>query len=244
MTHPPHHRDEQGNILFLILLAVVLFAALSYAVTSSTRGGGKDASAETYIAYTSEMLNYVTLLEQTVTRLQLSNGCTDRQISFETPGSSDYTNSLTPADGRCKLFDPAGGGMALQTVNDKLLISDAEALATSWGASFGTGSRGKHVFPNQVYVPNIGGTSDCTNGACRSLVVGFAWVKKEACDAINAKLGITSGTGGYPIGGLTDFFKGTFTAAGQVANTNSNRTACVYNTTAYGNAFIHVLKLR
>lgn len=48
--------DQRGNVLFLILLAVVLFAALNYAVTSSMSGGGKNASDERYRLLASQLI--------------------------------------------------------------------------------------------------------------------------------------------------------------------------------------------
>jgi len=79
-------RRTRGNILFLILLAVVLFAALSYAVTSSMRGGGRDASSENLQAGAAAISQYVALLRIEVQRLMLMNDCKVENIDWR-----DYT---------------------------------------------------------------------------------------------------------------------------------------------------------
>ena len=65
---------QRGNILFLILLAVVLFAALSYAVTQGMRGGGKDAGPEKFKTLASQILQNVSLMENTMMRAMTVNG--------------------------------------------------------------------------------------------------------------------------------------------------------------------------
>src|SRR5690606_535896 len=75
-------KTERGNILFLILLAVILFAALSYAVTSSMRGGGKDASEESLQLAASDMLQWLASLDAAVMRMHLGGGYAYEDISF------------------------------------------------------------------------------------------------------------------------------------------------------------------
>ncbi len=101
---------ERGNILFLILLAVVLFAALSYAVTSSMRGNGKDASAEKAQLDQSVLDNFQAEMDGALLRLKTTGGCTDAQISYETPAGANV-NSNAPADKHCHVFSPLGAGV-------------------------------------------------------------------------------------------------------------------------------------
>ena len=104
---------KRGNVLFLILLAIALFAVLSYAVTQSSRSSGRDAAAENAITDAAQITQYATLVEQTVTRLRLSNGCRDTQISFAADSDGDgnwydadddYHNPNAPSDFSCHVF--------------------------------------------------------------------------------------------------------------------------------------------
>lgn len=108
-------KRQRGNILFLILLAVVLFAALSYAVTQSTRGSGNDASNEKVQAQAAELMNYFASIDLGVQRMLTTGGIKDYELNFfyQTAGnyvfgSLDNTNCT---ESRCRVFDPAGGGV-------------------------------------------------------------------------------------------------------------------------------------
>ncbi|MEM9470135.1 MAG: hypothetical protein AAF988_08225 [Pseudomonadota bacterium] len=111
------NKAESGNVIVIILLAVGLFAALNYAFTSSSRtssGFISDAQAE---AYASEIIAYGNEVKQAVKRLQL-RGCSDTEISFENNVVSGYTNSNSPTDNSCHIFDVAGGGLNWKNQNN------------------------------------------------------------------------------------------------------------------------------
>jgi len=156
-------KNEAGNALFLILIAVALFAALSYAVTQSGRGGG-NVDRETALIAASQMTQYAAGLRTTVTRMVIT-GTPANSLEFETTtGASD------------EVFDSAGGGAIEQDppANVASAATTYEYLvpatdSTGWYI-VGIGGDGPDVF--MVTDPTIGLTDN-------------------VCDEINRGLGIT-----------------------------------------------------
>jgi len=101
--------SQFGNALFLILIAVALFGALSYAVTQSSRGGGDITKEQQRLdtAVTQQCAGYVERGEQV---LRLLNGCETSELSYELP-SGGNENVVAPSDKSCHLFDAAGAGL-------------------------------------------------------------------------------------------------------------------------------------
>lgn len=112
-------KTERGNILFLILLAVVLFAALNFAVTSSMRGGEKDSSLENYEIAASAYLQYFSLIDTAVLRMTLNQNITPENISFvhdsyhfgNSVSLSAWMHNPSCVTVNCRVFDPGGGNV-------------------------------------------------------------------------------------------------------------------------------------
>ncbi len=232
---------ERGNILFIILLAVVLFAALSYAVT----GGGRvseDQRISTEKAQTvaSQIVNYTALLENTVQRLRITNECSDAQISFQNSVVSGYTSG---APTKCKVFDPAGGGMAWQTPDPSWLISQSDANAQSAaGVDYGI-----YNIPTEVCVLGMGTGSCDSSAGTKDMIIALKYLNKKVCDAINDKLGISPPPSDNCYAGANGSkYVGTFFNGGQyICNaTRGMSTACVDTQGRTGYTYYRVLWAR
>lgn len=237
-------RKIRGNILFLILLAVALFTALTYAVISSIRGGGKDASSESATTSAAQLVQYATLMEQTVQRLMLVNDCKETQLSFQYDENNDglltsggdptYYNPNNPSNYRCFIYHPDGGNLHRETPSAALTTKNRDYVVM-----------GRH------FVNNIGTT--CIQDTCTDLVLTLRNVPDDLCRAINR---LANGLNSIPQEDDNNFpslsFKGAFgPRADEIAATgvlNSASTGCVYadgvGSTGFGNAFFHVLLAR
>lgn len=96
-------KNKSGNILFLILIAVALFAALSYAVTGSNRTTGNTVESEKAKLSQGEIDSYLASVETGKNRLLLINGCAS--INYTPPADQ------VAADRSCHIFHPDGAGV-------------------------------------------------------------------------------------------------------------------------------------
>lgn len=105
----PFH-PERGSALIFILLAIVLFAALSYAI-SRDDSGIRNLSQEKIRLLASEIIDTGNRFSESASRMRL-HGIKDTQISFEYSGN--FINAAC-TDDSCKVFAFDGGGMEWET---------------------------------------------------------------------------------------------------------------------------------
>jgi len=179
---------QRGNVLFIILIAVFLFASLSYAVTQSSRGGGKNLEEENRQLATSQILQFASTVQQAVLRLTLINGCNDLQISFENFEVPIYFNANAPSDKRCHVFHPSGGGVSYVKPPSGVNVNTAGA---SNGYVFE--DHAPYYFAGQTCIAGIGKGSgpDCRQGdpSNMELMIFLPIASLDLCREINKRVG-------------------------------------------------------
>ena len=231
-------RSESGNVLFLILIAVALFAALSYVVTQSTRSGGGSTEREKNILSSAQMTQYPTALRTSIIRLVLG-GVGIENVKFNAPGAFGASTNA-------EVFHPQGGGATYQAAPAELMNGGL--------------AQGVWVYNADFEVPGIG--LDGSGG--NDLIAFLPNVSTGVCLQVNEELGLgvsacTAGdlTGGIPempnsTAGLANTMTGSyvFPTADQVdidgpasCATVFDRQAsgCFYDVTGVRNVFYSVL---
>lgn len=159
--------NENGNALFLILIAVALFAALSYAVTQSGRGGGS-IDNEKALILASQTTQYPASIRTAVTRMVIT-GTSVGTLDFATTGLGNTSDEV---------FSANGGGVAIQPPPANSTVDPAEVWQFLDALHATTG----------WYIENVG-TNTSTSG--RDIVAVLEGVTSGVCSQINRGLGIT-----------------------------------------------------
>ena len=174
-TRKTRRLSEAGNVLFLILIAVVLFAALSYAVTQSSRSGGGGADGEANLVNSAQITQYPASVRTAIVRMIIS-GVDVSQLNFDPPsefGAAPAGTNCNTVPAPC-VFHPTGGGATHVT---------APAAVTA------SGGQAQWVFSSNYAIENIGTTAN-------DIMAFLPGVGAAICARLNTELGIAPSADG------------------------------------------------
>ena len=181
-------KNEKGNVLFLILIAVVLFAALSYAVSQSNQTSGDISSEEAELA-AAEIINYFAAIQGEAQRLNLVHGVPYYNINL---GNNNSHGSLTGgsegvvgniwADNpncvdldKCSVFIERGGNIPSRDFYEL--------------AGIPIGNWNGHIVPGEFrgfnnFIEGVGTETE------PEILLTVGGLKDEVCDALNDRFGL------------------------------------------------------
>jgi hypothetical protein len=179
MTHLD--KSQNGNILFILLVALALFAGLTLVMSDAGQnlGNGKSEKAD---IIASEIIDYANSVKIAVQKAIL-NGCADADISFENEVVTGYEHGGAGAPDKCKIFKSTGGKVRWKTPDKNWLIASA--------------STNTFYFPNELCILNAGlngpdasgPTVFCDNAPeAIDLMIFLPGLKKDICEEINKNI--------------------------------------------------------
>ena len=169
------YQEQRGNVIFMILLAVVMIGYLTVAVMNSGTSDSVQVDDEIFAVKASQIRGYFGTLERGVNYM-LQNGASPSQIRFAHPrADNDYGDLSSAPDVTVQMFAPEGGGAPYRRAPSDITEGEAwEFYGTSAAPAVGSGEADLMVvLPNVradfcAYFNQINGQPDVLNdtGAC------------------------------------------------------------------------------
>jgi hypothetical protein len=193
--------SQRGNALFLILIAVALFAALGYAITQSGRGGG-NITNQTALITAGQVSEAPADIRSAVSRMVLSGVSGTSLIYLHTSSTADaavnvFTQPL--GGGAVDVAPPTAACNAAIDCNDWAYIAaQTAAICGNYVVGLGTeGTGGSDAFA--VLGAGCGGIGDSGNTGTPCGADTIAWsenggqgITQTVCTAIQKGLGFAS----------------------------------------------------
>jgi len=165
-------KGERGNILFMVLIAIVLIGTLTAVVSSTGNNENSNIDDETLAIRASEVQRYASELERGMNYIQ-KNGIAEKDFRFSIPTNTTapflYEELAADSDPGDQLFHPDGGAANYRTA--------PEGVQTSTGGAW--------EFYGNTQVPQVG--SDRAD-----LIAVLPNVTLQFCEKINQLNGQTN----------------------------------------------------
>lgn len=166
-----HKNHQDGNAFFMILMAVVLFAALAFTFSKGVQQGGENISERQAELAATDIVTYAQHMERAVQAL-IARGISETDLDFDNNSVTGYANIACPASpdpSRC------AEGAVFKTTGAKLDWQNPPANVNNNAPYF--------IGTNQV-----GHSTETADPKARDLTLILP-VKARVCDALNAMIG-------------------------------------------------------
>lgn len=205
---------EKGNVLFLILIAVALFAALSYAVSQNRTGTGNTRQDQINLQ-ASRINNYISAVSAQVERLRVSGNCQPEEFDFR--NTTYRRNDNTLIDGAanptlrpgCAVFISQGGSLPPEVFTESVspLYAGHYNAAADW--------KGGHVGFRVRGVLNVGTSTG-------ELVMMISGIDLAVCNQVMSMHGIPTPISNDSAGGPTNYWDFTTPITQPIGDENTN----------------------
>ncbi|GEM_PF-1736772 len=200
MKNKTAHRYQKGNALFLVLIAILLFAALGIAATKSSNNTPSSDQHEANLEAT-RLLKWLSAVKAGVTTTMMVNETLETNISFADPrtGQSGVPSATTNTE------NPNSRGEIDEIFTDLVTWQDFRHLTQARSTNIDLYN---HIFTGGHVADGIGTTA-------ADLVYFMRDVSLEVCQEVNKKagLGLTDATMPSDTTISNAHFKGTYGGA-------------------------------
>ena len=163
-------KDESGNVLFLILIAVALFAALQYAMTRGSQNNMTGDRERNSLA-ADQIIRYGQGLRRGVELIR-NAGYSENLLSFDHPDLTGYNNASALSE--TEVFSLQGGGVTYETPK-----SSWQTTQTDW------------YFSGETCVVRVADYDvDCHTDGEPELIAFLPNIRLDVCRSINDHGGV------------------------------------------------------
>jgi hypothetical protein len=230
-------KATSGNVLFIILLGVFLFGALTFSVTKTTKNDTNGTLSEDQAAIAAaEVLQYANAIKEGIQRMQLLHDVKDHEIDVATNvdefvvGAANNTCTST----KCQLFHPEGGAIKPRLIPTNFYSPDSNVIVNNLQSQL-----------NEISFYSVEIEGNGENGR-NELIMTIIGLHPDICDHINFKMAGISGAPDNDVYGDWDHYTGTLTSfpdgSGEInpAMYENKKTFCIGHSNQQ-RIFIHVL---
>lgn len=181
------NKTETGNILFYVLIAIVLFGALSFTVARQSRNSGAEQIDDAKVElYATQLISYARQVQSVIDQMTITGSDID-DLDFVKPGQSGF-NSGSHIH---KIYHPEGGGLLDATLAAGVVAQISTNPIAGW------------------YLGRFNNV-EWTDSANTDVILTAYQISRRVCEAINKKI---TGSATIPAlsGSMRDFLVDTST---------------------------------